>query len=148
MRPLRLDRRSDGGRQLLVLFEQVNCADCDELHRDILARPAVATALSNLDVAQLDLWSTETLSTPDGREMTARDWARELGIQYAPSLVFFDRQGAEVFRTEAYLRTFHIHGAIDYVVSGAYAWQPSFQRFLQHRTESLEERGVSVDLMD
>ena len=148
MRPLRLDRRSDGGRQLLVLFEQVNCADCDELHRDILARPAVATALSNLDVAQLDLWSPETLSTPDGREMTARDWARELGIQYAPSLVFFDRQGAEVFRTEAYLRTFHIHGAIDYVVSGAYAWQPSFQRFLQHRTESLEERGVSVDLMD
>ena len=147
-KPLRLDRRSDSGRPLLVMFEQGSCADCDDLHRDILARPAVATALSNLDVAQLDLWSTEKLSTPDGRQMAARDWARELGIQYAPSLVFFDRQGAEVFRTEAYLRTFHIHGAIDYVATGAYRWQPSFQRFLQHRTESLAERGVSVELMD
>ena len=147
-KPLRLDRRNDTGRPLLVMFEQGSCADCDDLHHDILARPAVATALSNLDVAQLDLWSTEKLSTPDGREMAARDWAQELGIQYAPSLVFFDRQGAEVFRTEAYLRTFHIHGAIDYVATGAYRWQPSFQRCLQHRTESLAERGVSVELMD
>ena len=53
-----------------------------------------------------------------------------------------------MFRTEAYLRSFHIHGAIDYVVSGTYRRQPSFQRFLQHRTEVLEERGIRVDLMD
>ena len=146
--PLRLDQREDSGRPLLVMFEQGSCAACDELHRDILPRAGVAAALSNLDVAQIDLWSGEKLRTPDGRETPARDWARELGIQYAPSLVFFDRQGREVFRTEAYLRSFHIHGAIDYVVSGAYRWQPSFQRFLQHRTEVLEARGIHVDLMD
>jgi thioredoxin-related protein len=146
--PLRLDRRGDSGRPLLVLFEQGSCAVCDELHQDILPREAVAAALTNLDVAQVNLWSGEKLWTPDGREMPARDWAHELGIQYAPSLVFFDRQGTEVFRSEAYLRSFHIHGAIDYVVSGAYRWQPSFQRFLQHRTEVLEERGIRVNLMD
>ena len=146
--PLRLDRRDGSGRPLLVLFEQGSCAACDELHRDVLRREGVAVALSNLDVAQADLRSGDKLRTPDGREMPARDWARELGIQYAPSLVFFDPQGAEVFRTEAYLRSFHIHGAIDYVVSGAYRWQPSFQRFLQHRTEVLEERGIPVNLMD
>lgn len=146
--PLRLTARGDSGRPLLVLFEQGNCAECDELHRDILARSEVALALTNVDVVQLDLWSTERLQLPDGRELTARDWARELGIQYAPSLVFFDAQGEEVFRTEAYLRTFHVHGAIDYVVSGAYRWQPSFQRFLQHRTEMLAERGIAVDLLN
>lgn len=146
--PLRLDRRGDSGRPLLVLFEQGSCAACDELHRDILPREGVATSLSNLDVAQVNLWSAEKLRTPDGREVPAREWARELGIQYAPSLVFFDQRGSEVFRTEAYLRAFHIHGAIDYVVSGAYRRQPSFQRFLQHRTEVLEERGIRVNLMD
>jgi thioredoxin-related protein len=146
--PLRLDQRGDSGRPLLILFEQGSCAACDEFHSDILPREGVASALSNLDVAQVDLRSGEKLWTPDGREMSARDWARELGIQYAPSLVFFDRQGSEVFRTEAYLRSFHIHGAIDYVVSGAYRRQPSFQRFLQHRTEMLEARGIHVDLMD
>jgi thioredoxin-related protein len=80
--------------------------------------------------------------------MEARDWADALDVKYAPSLVFFDAHGKEVFRTEAYLRSFHIHGAIDYVVSGAYRWQPSFPRFLQHRTEMLSERGIEIDLMD
>lgn len=146
--PLRLAERPAPGRPLLVMFEQGSCGECDELHRDTLARKEVAHALTNVDVAQLDLWSADPMQTPDGRDMTVRDWVRELGIQYAPSLVFFDTDGKEVFRTEAYLRSFHVHGAIDYVVSGAYRWQPSFQRFLQHRTEMLTERGIKVDLMD
>lgn len=146
--PLRLAQRADSGRPLLVMFEQGNCSACDELHRDILLRPEISLALTNLDVAQVDLWSSEPVQTPDGRELSMRDWARQLGVQYAPSLVFFDAQGREVFRTEAYLRAFHVHGAIDYVVSGAFRWQPSFQRFLQHRTEVLGERGFTVDLMN
>ncbi len=147
-KPLQLQSRGQSGRPLMVLFEQGSCADCDELHRDVMPLPAVAYALTNVDVAQVDIWSTDMLQTPDGRTMTARDWARELGVQYAPSLVFFDANGAEVFRTEAYLRSFHIHGAIDYVVTGAYRRQPSFQRFLQHRTEMLAARGIAVDLMN
>lgn len=146
--PLQLADRGPGERPLLVLFEQGSCADCDELHGDILTRSALAHALSNLDVAQVDIWSEDPVQTPDGRDLTAKAWSRELGVQHAPSMVFFDPQGREVFRTEAYLRTFHVHGAIDYVVSGAYRWQPSFQRFLQHRTESLAAQGVKVDLMD
>lgn len=146
--PPRLADRGGSQRPLLVLFEQGSCAECDELHRDILTRSEIQHALTNVDVAQVDLRADDKVQTPDGREVAARDWARQLNIQYAPSLVFFDTAGREVFRTEGYLRAFHIHGAIDYVVSGAYRWQPSFQRFLQHRTEMLSARGVAVDLMD
>lgn len=147
-KPLRLAERESGQRPLLVFFEQGGCAECDALHRDILPRSEIAHALTNLDFAQVDLWSDDIIQTPDGQERKVRDWAHDLGIQYAPSLVFFDPEGKEVFRTEGYLRTFHIHGAIDYVVTGAYRWQPSFQRFLQHRTEMLAARGISVELMD
>ncbi len=146
--PLRLAERDDAKRPLLVLFERARCRPCDELHGDIFRREALVYALTNLDVAQVDPGSSAPLQTPDGRTMTARDWADELQIQYAPSLVFFDHQGREVFRSEAYLRSFHVHGAIDYVVSGAYRWQPSFQRFLQHRTKVLAEHGIEVELMD
>ena len=87
------------------------------------------------------------LVAPDGRKRSSAEWVRELNIRYAPSLVFFDVQGNEVFRTEAYLRRFHVHDAMDYVDSGAYRVQPSFQRFLQHRSEVLAARGIPVDLM-
>jgi len=52
----------------------------------------------------------------------------------------------EVFRTEAYLRPFHLAGALEYVSSGSYTREPSFQRFLQARAERLRSRGQQVDL--
>lgn len=146
--PLRLaDHLANSPRRLLVMFEQKTCKTCDELHQELLRRPMIAHALTNLDAVVVDIWSKDKIQTPDGREMSIRQWAKELDIQYAPSLVFFDNAGAEVFRTEAYLRGFHIHGAMDYVSTGSYVTQPNFQRYLQNRTDALHARGFEVDLM-
>jgi thioredoxin-related protein len=147
--PLRLgDNREQSQRPLVVMFEQPVCAACDELHQDILQRDAVAESLARFDGAVVDAFASEPIQTPDGRELPIRDWSRELGIIYTPSLVFFDADGDEVFRTEAYLKAFHIHGALDYVASKAYQDQPSFQRFLQDRTAELQARGVEIEMME
>jgi len=130
------------------MLEQQTSRECDELHRDTLKRALVAYELTNLDVATVDMWSQEIVQTPDGREMKTREWAKELDVKHAPSLVFFDTEGKEVFLTEAYLKSFYMHGAIDYVVSGAYRSQPNFQRYLQHRMDALHARGFEIDLMD
>ena len=147
--PIRLaEQRRSAWRPLVVLFEQPVCTGCDELHDDILRRPGVATSLSAFDAVIIDAWSEQPVQTPDGRDLRAREWADELGIGYTPSLVFFDAAGTEVFRTDGALKAFHVHGALDYVATGAYRHQPSFQRFLQARTAALEARGINVELMD
>lgn len=147
--PLRLgDNRRSSSRPLLVVFEQAQCAACDELHRESFKQQPVVTALSNLDVAQLNMRSADTLQTPGGAEMPLRQWAQSLGIQYAPSMLFFDKQGKEVFRVEAYLKSFHLQAAIDYVSTAAYLSQPNFQRFIQHRADALHAAGFEVDLME
>ena len=147
--PYRLaENRAASERPLVVMFEQPVCAACDELHEDILQRGPVAFALSNFDGVILDTWSDAPIQTPTGEETTIRDWATQLGIQYTPSLVFFDNVGREVFRTEAYLKGFHIHGALDYVATRSYDYEPSFQRFLQARMDALHARGVDVNMMD
>lgn len=148
-KPARLgDNRDASMRPLVVMFEQPTCRDCDELHREILRHEAVVYSLSAFDGVILDTYSREPVQTPDGREIPIRDWAAELGIQYTPSLVFFDAAGREVFRTEGYFKRFHIHGALDYVATGAYVWEPSFQRYLAARRESLAGLGLEIDLMD
>ena len=145
--PYRLASR-EGGMPLLVLFEQKVCVPCDELHLDILQREASREQLARFDVALLDIHSRESLERPDGTTGSVRDWVRELDVQYAPTLVMFDAKGQEAFRTEAYIRTFHVQSALDYVASGAYQEQPNFQRYLQGRAADLEARGIHVDLMD
>jgi thioredoxin-related protein len=137
-----------GDRPLLALFEQKQCPACDELHGDILRREAVRRSFGAFDVALLDIWSDEPVVTPAGDAVQSRQWARSLGVNYAPSLLFFDGSGNEVFRVEAYLKTFHVHAALDFVASGAYRDRPNFQRFVQARANALRAQGIEPDLME
>lgn len=133
------------GRPIVVFFEQRDCDECDELHRNVFAQAETREQLARFRAIQLDRWSATPVTTPDGRQLTARAWADELGVGYVPTAVFFD-QGREVMRIEAMLKAFHVQSVMDYVASGAYRSQPSFQRFIQGRAERLRERGVAVDL--
>ena len=143
-----VDLSAQNGQPLLVLFEQKQCPECDELHLDILQREPVRKSLDQYRVALLDLWSTDAITTPQGDRTTVRAWADALDIRYAPSMLIFDREGREVFRTEAYLKAFHVHGALDYVLDGDYLKEPEFQRYLQVRREDMEARGIVVDMME
>jgi thioredoxin-related protein len=139
-------RRGQGAKPLAVVFETPYCAGCDELHREGFRRPEVEAQLAKFDVARISLLQNEKIIAPDGKTVSASEFARSLKIVYTPSIVFFDRAGREVFRIEAYLRPFHLAGSFAYVSSGAYLTQPSFQRFLQAKAERMRARGEKVQL--
>ncbi|WP_020561142.1 thioredoxin family protein [Thiofilum flexile] len=147
--PLKLqDTLKANGRHLLLIIEQEDCStSCQELIAT-LQRPEVAYSLTNLDVAWIKANDTTLIQTPSGKNIPITDWIKDINIKYNPSLLFFDSEGNLVFEVEAYLKAFHIHGALDYVASSAYKTQPEFQRFLQQRREALLARGIKVDLMD
>ncbi len=135
-------------KPLLVMFEQKKCNACDELHLDILKRKESKELLSNFNVLVLDMWSDKKIITPSGKTTKIRDWAKTLNIQYAPSLLFFNKQGEEVFRADAYLKAFHTQTAMDYVASDAYKTQSNFQRYVDERADYLREQGIKVNLME
>ncbi len=136
------------GKPLLVMFEQQDCAPCDELHTDILQRPESREQLARFDVIVLDMWSQDPVRRPDGSTGSVAGWARELDVKYAPTLVFFDAGNSEVFRTEAYLKAFHTQSSMDYVALRAYLEYPEFQRFISARAAALEAQGIHVELME
>jgi thioredoxin-related protein len=144
--PFNLARTARSAKPLAVLFEQKECAACDELHRTGLTRSAVRSLVGKFDVVRLELFGRARVVTPDARELTEERWARELRIAYTPTLVFFDVKGREVFRVEGYVRPFHLESGFDYVASGAYRRQPSFQRYLQSRAERIRKTGGEVEL--
>ncbi|MCF8150899.1 MAG: thioredoxin fold domain-containing protein [Burkholderiaceae bacterium] len=138
--------RKRGDKPLAVLFETRHCAPCDELHKEGFKREKTLAAMSRFDIARFSLSGREALITPDGRNSNAEAWSKELGVSYTPSVVFFDDQGKEVFRLEAYLRPFHFAGSFEYVGSGAYRKEPEFQRFLQNKAEHMKEAGEKLEM--
>jgi len=145
-RPYDLTRKP-GGKLLAVMFETPHCAPCDELHREVLVRPEVRALLPRFDVAQLAPFAQTEITSPSGRRLRADGWANDLRVTYTPAIVFFDTAGIEVFRIDAHLRPFHFASALEYVSSGAYREEPSFQRFIQARAQRMRARGERVDLM-
>ena len=127
-----------GARPVALLFETPYCSGCDEMHGEGFKRPEVRKLLERFDVYRLSL---------DDRRDAMGTWAGALRVAYTPTLVFFDG-GEEVFRVEAYLRPFHLASALEYVASGAYRKEPSFQRFIQARAERMRARGQSVELWE
>lgn len=133
------------GKPLMVLFEQKDCSPCDRLHSKILKHRTTRPLVKKFRIAQFDMWGKTPLVSPNGKKTNASTWARKLNISYAPSAVFFVN-GKEVMRIEAFLKNFHFQSVLDYVQSGAYKKEPSFQRYISRRAEHIQEKGVDVDI--
>lgn len=131
---------------MAIFFEQRDCPACLRMHRELLADPEIASFANRTHAVQLDMWSDAPLITPDGEKLTAREWARRLSVSYAPTLVLFDPEAGEVIRSEAFFKRFHTASIFDYLLSGAFREQPSFQRYLSARAEHIREQGKDVDI--
>ena len=140
------DLSSHQGQTLAVYFEQPNCRQCDTLHQKVLAHDIVRNQAEKMRSVQIDMWSEEPITAPGGRQTTARAFARDLNIQFAPTVVFFDASGKEVMRLDGAFRTFHTQGIMRYVNDKAYLEQPSFQRYLGELAEHWREKGWDVDI--
>lgn len=145
--PHNFSQQSAGKSRLsAVFFEQKDCPNCVQLHTKVLTEPELRDTIRQFHVVQLDMWSNTPVITHDGSKTTAREWAKALDVKYAPSMVLFNENGEEVIRIEAFFKVFHNLGVFNYVLSGAYRQQPSFQRYLAEFADHRREQGLNVDI--
>lgn len=145
--PFDLSRKGNPqGRPIAVFFEQKDCPACDELHGKVLPDKTTRQVIGKFHSVQLNMWGNDALTLPDGRQTTAREWAKTLDVKYAPTVVLFDAAGREIIRSEAFFKVFHTQGIFAYVESGAYRKEPSFQRYLEGRADAIRRQGKDVDI--
>jgi len=134
------------GRYLAVYFEAPGCKDCEVMHRRVLSDAPTRALAKQMNSVQLNVHDEQPVITVDGRRMSARDYARDLGIAYTPSVVFFNDRGEEVHRIEGFLKTFHFQSSLAYVLEQGYESQPSFQRYISARGDKLRAQGYDTDI--
>ena len=133
-------------KPIAVMFEEPDCETCDLLHQKTFQDAAAPPLLEKFNIIQLNRWADTEVTKPDGEATTAANWARELGLGFSPSIVFFDSSGKRIMTIDAMFKTFHTLGVFDYVASAAYLEEPSFQRYLTERAEHIRSTGEDVDI--
>ena len=129
------------GKPKAVLFEQTNCPDCDTFHRCVLSLDAVRERFESFHTVQLDMWSRTPVTTPSGIVKAAGDYARDINVLYAPSLILFDADGTEIIRVESQLRSFHTEAVLEYIAQDIYQREPNFQRYIEERGDIIRAKG-------
>ena len=134
--PYALDRsRFPANRPLLVAFERHICHACDVLHAGPLSDPRINQLLQQLDIIQLDMRADTPVLTPGGQKITARQWAEQLQLDYAPTLIFFDERGKEIIRIDSVVWFYRLQNVLNYVIGKGYRQFPTFQTWRQHHQQ-------------
>ncbi len=141
-----LDLSRTGERPLAVLFEEPGCEACRLLHEKTFTNEEAAPILERFNLVRYNRWSGDPVTRPDGTSSTIRQWSQDLGLGFAPAIVLYDAGGQQVLVLDAMFKTFHVLGALEYVASGAYQNEPSFQRYLSERADLIRESGKDVDI--
>lgn len=139
--PYALDRwHYAAERPLLVIFEQPDCHACDVFHTEPLQQKVIRQRLDGYEIVQLNVWDDKTpVLTPDGRKLTPKEWAVQLGLFYTPTLVFFDEWGNEVIRIDSVLQFYRLGGVLRYVVEKGYLEEPIYHQWARKHVKEENE---------
>ncbi len=140
--------KAAGGRPLAVFFETPDCASCEQFHDTTLKHTQTRYEFEKMDVVQLNALSEEAVIKPNGEQTTPKQWAEDLGLNYYPSIAYFDEKGEQVMLVNAYFRNFHTQSIATYVLEKAYLLEPSFQRYISARADHFVEQGIDIDIWE
>ena len=119
--------RQEGKAGLFVMFAAEDCGPCIVLKRTILSRVEVQEHYRrHFRVLHVDFNGDETMADFQGREMRAKDYARDVArVRRTPTFVAFGTDGRELLRHEGSARDAReFMGLANYVVDGEYRRQP------------------------
>jgi thioredoxin-related protein len=105
------------GKRVMVYFGQDGCPYCKALMLASFAPGPIAdkTQRHFISIA-INIWGDAQASWIDGVPTTEKALARRLGVQFTPTLMFFDTDGRQVLRLNGYLAPARFTHVLDWVI--------------------------------
>jgi len=112
-------------RRLMVYFGQDGCPYCTRLMATSFAqRDIVAKTRKHFVAIALNIYGDREVTWVDGQVTSEKALARQLGVQFTPTLLFFDEQGAVVARLNGYYPPHKLDAVLDWVAGRMERRQP------------------------
>jgi len=120
--PEDLDEAARDGKQgLMVYFGQKYCAYCKKLLEGNFAMlDILAYTQKHFDVIGIDIHGDRNVIDLDAREWSESDFAAAQGINFTPTLVFYDKNKREALRLSGYYPPYKFRAALEYVADEHY----------------------------
>lgn len=122
--------RQQGKHGILLVLEAGGCPFCKRMREQIMSRPEVREySHRHFNVFSLDVNGSITVTTPEGKEMTEKAFARSLRFKGTPIFVFFAADGREMARYTGATRDAETFLALGHYVAEGHWQRMSFEQF-------------------
>lgn len=129
------EAREAGKDGILLFFSTQGCSYCHLFIETSLADPAIVARLKErFDTLGLEIFDDAELTDFNGKATRVKHFALAQGVEFAPTLLFYDPQGRLVLRLTGYYDPARFTLALDYVSGRHYQAEP-FRTWLAGRTE-------------
>ncbi len=114
----------DGKKGLMILFTTQGCSYCEQFIRESLGDPKIAAEVQKKFAAiGLEIFDDTEMVSPSGETMTVKHFAKQEGVGFAPTLLFYDENGKRVLRQIGYQAPQRFTYLMDYVADKRYEFQ-------------------------
>ena len=112
-----LDKSGLEGKQgLMVIFTTEGCSYCDEFIRTSLADSGIASIVrENFISVGLEIFDDTAMTNPRGVSMPVKKFAKIEGVEFSPTLLFYDNDGARILRVVGYQSPERFSVIVDYI---------------------------------
>ncbi len=142
-------------KRLALMFEQIGCTYCKEIHENVLTDPEVREYIErNFMMVQYNIYGDEEVIDLDGEELTEKTASRKWGVLFTPTIIFLSEEAPEGISTrEAAVAVmpgaFHKGTFLDmfaWVKERGYETDEGFQQFHARSIRERREAGkVNTD---
>ena len=133
---------ADAKKHLMLFVTQNGCPWCKKLVDLNFRDPAIVERMQkSFDAIEMNIVGDRETVWLDGTRANEKALAMKLKLRYTPTLLFFDESGKVVLRLNGYYDPQRFLAALDYVNNRDYRSEPDFQRVLQARGLSTDDRG-------
>ncbi|WP_126446775.1 thioredoxin family protein [Sulfuricystis multivorans] len=126
--------QAQGKQGILLVLEAEGCPFCKRMREQIMSRAEVREYFHrHFNVFSLDVNGSIPVTTPEGKEMTEKAFARNLEFKGTPTFVFFAADGREMARHTGAMRDAETFLALGRYVAEGHWQRMSFEQFHRSR---------------
>ncbi len=131
------------GRRVMIYFGQDGCPYCMRLMTTSFGPGPVADKMrKHFTAIAVNIWGDAEVTWIDGRQFTEKTLARELKVQFTPTLLFFDTDGRLTLRLNGYQSPEKLEPVLDYLIQRRDR-QESLADYLASRTRAPAQAPAS-----
>lgn len=140
-----LQKASQTDKPLAILFEDKTCDECDRFHKEILDLDETKKLMKAFNFVRLDALSDKKIIDPQGKQTTAAEWLKELGISYRPALLIFVK-GKEQERLTGLIKSFHFQQLLSFFANRKYDKYKNFIQYGEEYSKNILNSGKNIDI--